>query len=231
MTSALRAISSMATRQLLGELLTAWRDAGGVAVDLESVGGVDAAKRVVAGNGSFDLVFLALDAIERLIDSGHADTQTKTDWALSEVAVAVRKGAAHPDLSSEASLREAVLSAESVGYSTGPSGTALMQLFARWGIAEQIQSRLVQAPAGKPVGALVANGEVALGFQQLSELIHLDGIDVLHPLPDGTRVTTVFSGAVVSGSSQAQEAKRLLAFLASPDTASIKQQQGMQQPA
>ena len=231
MTSALRAISSMATRQLLGELLMAWRDAGGVAVDLESVGGVDAAKRVVAGNESFDLVFLASDAIERLIASGHADAQTKTDWALSEVAVAVRKGAAHPDLGSEASLRAAVLSAESVGYSTGPSGTALMQLFARWGVAEQIQSRLVQAPAGKPVGALVANGEVALGFQQLSELIHLEGIDVLHPLPDGTRVTTVFSGAVVCGSSQTQEATRLLAFLASPGTAFIKQQQGMQQPA
>ena len=81
------------------------------------------------------------------------------------------------------------------------------------------------------MGALVANGEVALGFQQLSELIHLDGIDVLHPLPEGTRVTTVFSGAVVRGSSQAQEARRLLAFLASPQTASIKQKQGMQQPA
>ena len=231
MTSALRAISSMATRQLLGELLAAWRDTGGVTVDLESVGGVDAARRVAAGNESFDLVFLASDAIERLIASGHVDVESKTDWALSEVAVAVRKGAAHPDLSSEASLRAAVLSAESVGYSTGPSGTALMQLFERWGIAEQLRSRLVQAPTGKPVGALVASGEVALGFQQLSELIHLEGIEVLKPLPDGTRVTTVFSGAVVRGSSQTQEAKRLLAFLAAPQTASIKQKQGMQQPA
>ena len=231
MTSALRAISSMATRQLLGELLAAWQGDGAVAVELESVGGVDAARRVAAGNESFDLVYLASDAIDKLIASGHVDANTKTDWALSEVAVAVRKGAAHPDLSSEASLREAVLSAESVGYSTGPSGNALMQLFERWGIAEQLRSRLVQAPAGKPVGALVASGEVALGFQQLSELIHLEGIDVLHPLPDGTRVTTVFSGAVVRGSLQVQEAKRLLAFLASPQTASIKQKQGMQQLA
>ena len=231
MTSALRAISSMATRQLLGELLAAWRDASGVTVNLESVGGVDAARRVAAGNESFDLVFLASDAIERLIASGHVDADTKTDWALSEVAVALLKGAAHPDLSNEASLREAVLSAESVGYSTGPSGTALMQLFERWGIAAQLRSRLVQAPTGKPVGALVASGEVALGFQQLSELIHLEGIEVLHPLPDGTRVTTVFSGAVARGSSHAQVATRLLAYLAAPQTASIKQQQGMQQPA
>ncbi|MGZ5787237.1 MAG: substrate-binding domain-containing protein, partial [Ramlibacter sp.] len=174
----LKAISSMATRQVLAELADAWQRRSGDTVAIESVGGVDAAKRVQAGE-AFDAVFLAADAIDKLVAAERVVASSKVDLFRSPVAVAVRAGSAHPDIGSEAALRQAVLEAPTIGYSTGPSGVALMKLFAQWGVADQIKERIVQAPAGVPVGSLVASGEVALGFQQLSELMHLEGITVV----------------------------------------------------
>src|SRR5690606_11763603 len=106
--------------------------------------------------------------------------------------------------------------ARTVGCSTGPSGVALARLFDHWGIAEQVQARLVVPPPGTPVGALIARGEVELGFQQLSELMFLPGIDVLGPLPEPIQITTVFAGGVPTASRQPQAAQALLERLAAP---------------
>jgi molybdate transport system substrate-binding protein len=223
----LKAISSMATRQVLAELADAWQRRSGEAVTIESVGGVDAARRVQAGE-AFAAVFLAADAIDKLVAGGHVVPNSKVDLFRSPVAVAVRSGAAHPDIGSEAALRQAVLDAPSVGYSTGPSGIALMKLFDQWGIGERIKERIVQAPAGVPVGSLVASGEVALGFQQLSELMHLKGIDVVGPLPDEVQIVTTFSAGVCAATPQSDAARRLLDFMASPETAGAKRRHGME---
>ncbi|WP_311222092.1 MULTISPECIES: substrate-binding domain-containing protein [unclassified Acidovorax] len=222
-----RGISSMATRTLLAELLADWQRQSGMQAAIESVGGVDAARRVREGE-SFDVVVLASDAIAKLEAAGRIVPGSTVDVARSGVAVAVRAGAAHPPIGTEAQLREAVLAAPTIGYSTGPSGVALQQLFERWGIADLVQSRTVQAPAGTPVGTLVARGDVALGFQQFSELMHLQGIDVIGPLPDAVQITTVFSAAVVAGAAEEGAARELLAFLASPAAAAAKQRQGME---
>jgi molybdate transport system substrate-binding protein len=223
----LKAISSMATRQVLAELADAWQRRSGEAVTIESVGGVDAARRVQAGE-AFDAVFLAADAIDKLVAAERVLPHSKVDLFRSPVAVAVRAGSTRPDIGSEAALRLAVLEASSVGYSTGPSGVALMKLFERWGIAGQIKERIVQAPAGVPVGSLVACGEVALGFQQLSELMHLEGIAVVGPLPDEVQIVTTFSAGVCTATSQADAVRRLLDFIASPGTAEVKRRHGMQ---
>ncbi len=216
----------MATRQLLAELTAAYTARTGQAVAIESVGGVDAAKRIQVGE-TFDLVFLASDAIDKLIASGHVAAHSKVDLALSGVAVAVRAGTTAPDISSEAAVRQAVLDAPSLSYSTGPSGVALAKLFERWGIADTIRERIVQAPPGVPVGSLVAQGQVALGFQQLSELIHLQGIAVLGPLPPAIQITTTFSAGVCTASSRLDDSRALLAFMASADAADAKRRQGM----
>ena len=105
---------------------------------------------------------------------------------------------------------------------------ALARLFERWGLADQIQSRIVTPPPGVPVGRLVAQGEVALGFQQLSELIHVSGIDILGPLPPAIQIITTFSAGICSGSTQAEGARALLTHLASPDTTAAKRRQGME---
>lgn len=221
-------ISSMATRPLLAELTAAYAQKHpGVDVAIESIGGVDAAKRVAAGE-AFDVVVLAADAIDKLLAAGRVREGSKVDLVHSVVAVAVKAGAPRPDIGSEAAVRQAVLAAPTLGYSTGPSGVALGRLFERWGIAAQIAPRLVTAPPGVPVGALVARGEVALGFQQLSELMHLDGIDVLGPLPAEIQITTTFSAAICTASTQPDAARALLAFLASPEVAPIKQRHGME---
>ena len=217
----------MATRQVLADLAFAYERQTRVATQVESVGGVDAAKRVQAGE-AFDVVILASDAIDKLVAAGHAVPGSKVDIVRSGVAVAVRAGSPKPDLASEASVRSAVLKALSIGYSTGPSGTALLQLFERWGITEQVKGRLVQATPGIPVASLIANGTVALGFQQLSELLNVNGIEIAGDLPAAIQIVTIFSGAVCAASTQPQAVSELLAFMASPATAPAKQRQGMQ---
>ena len=228
-TPALTGISSMATRLLLADLAQAWQQRGGVPVRFESVGGVDAAKRVAAGE-AFDLVVLAADAIDKLLAGGHALAGSKADLVQSAVAVAVRAGAPRPDIGSEDALRRAVLAAHRIGDSSGPSGTALLQMFERWGVADALRERIVQAPPGVPVGALVARGEVELGFQQRSELMHLGGIDMIGDLPEGARILTTFSAAACAKSAQPQAARELLDFMRGPDTAALKRRHGMEPP-
>lgn len=221
----LRGISSMATRALLAQLVAEFEQRGGPPVSIESVGGVDAARRVQAGE-DFDLVTLAADAIERLIDQGQL-LPGRVDLARSGVAAAVRQGAAVPDFSSVDSLRRAVLEAPRIGYSTGPSGVALLELFKRWGVHEALAPRLLQAPAGVPVAALVARGDVALGFQQLSELIDMPGIALVGPLPAAVQITTVFSAGIGVRSRQIEAARACLSFMAGPQAVDAKRKQGM----
>lgn len=216
----------MATRLLLLDLLQKYQQAGGPALHLEAVGGVLAAKRVQAGE-PFDVVILDADVIGKLIASGQVLPGSKVDLVQSGIAVAVKAGASQPDIGSEESVRQAVLAARSISYSTGPSGMALARLFERWGIAEQIRGRIVTPPPGTPVGSLVAKGEAELGFQQLSELLPLKGISILGPLPDAIQVITTFSAGICVSCQQVEQARSLLSYLASPVTAATKQGLGM----
>jgi molybdate transport system substrate-binding protein len=230
-TPGIKGISSMATRQLLAELVSGFEKQAGYGAAIEAVGGVDAARRVMAGE-TFDVVVLASDAIDKLIAAGRLQAGSKIDLVRSGVAVAVRAGAPLPDISSEDAVKRAVLAARSISYSTGPSGVALAKLFERWGIADDIQGRMVQAPPGVPVGTLVARGEVELGFQQLSELLHVEGITVVGPLPPAIQIITTFSAgvhaSVAAGSEQAERVHAMLDYMRSPQAAEAKQRQGME---
>ena len=224
----IQVISSMATKPLLTDLAQLFMaQAPQFEVQLESVGGVDAAKRVQTGE-AFDCVVLASNAIDSLQAEGLLLKGSRTDLVHSGVAVAVPADAPTPDISSEQALRQAVLAAASLGISTGPSGVQLVKLFERWGIAEQIKDRIVQAKPGVPVGALLAQGQVALGFQQLSEMMGVAGITVLGPLPDAVQITTTFSGSVAITSARPEGVREMLAFWASEACTDTKIQHGME---
>lgn len=227
MSTALTLISSMATRHLLVDLAQVHAQAGATAACIETVGGVEAARRVQNGE-PFDVVVLASDAIAKLDAAGRLRPGSIRPLVDSSVAIAVPAGSPRPDVSSEAALRETLLRARAIGYSTGPSGAALMKLFERWGLAEAFKDRLVQAPAGVPVGRLVANGDVDIGFQQLSELMDLPGITLLGGMPPGLEIVTRFSGAVTANAAQPSAAQALLDFMTTPSTAGLKQKHGMQ---
>jgi molybdate transport system substrate-binding protein len=218
----------MATRALLAQLCAAYAARCGQAVQIESVGGVDAAKRVQAGE-ALDVVLLASDAIERLIASGHLLAGSRVDWVQSSVAVAVPAGSKAPDISTPAALKAALLAAPSISYSTGPSGNYLAKLFEQWGIAQAMQAKLMVPPPGHPVGSLVASGQVALGFQQLSEMLGLPGISVVGNLPEGAAFITTFSAGIPAGVApeRGKAVQAFLGYLTAPETAAAKLAQGM----
>lgn len=223
----IRIISSMATRALLADLASTYQSRSAYRIDVESVGGVDAARRIRAGE-PFDVVVLATETIDALTQEGCVVAGSPTDLVTSGVAMAVRAGAPRPSVGDEAALKRAVLGASSIGYSTGPSGVHLQALFTRWGIAQDIQSRVVQAPPGVPVGTLVAQGKVALGFQQLSELLNMQGIDVIGPLPASAQIVTTFSAGLCTASQQADAVRSMLVYMTSADAATVAKRHGMQ---
>jgi molybdate transport system substrate-binding protein len=212
---------------VLAELAGAFRARSGVDVAFESIGGVDAAKRVQAGE-AYDLAVLDADALDRLAATGRVVADSQVGLVRSGVAIAVRAGAPRPDVSSEDALKRAVLAARSLGHSTGPSGTALLKLFARWGILDEVRSRIVQAPPGVPVGKLVADGQVELGFQQYSEMMNVPGIDVLGPMPPGCEIVSVFSAGLCAASEQPEAVRALIEFMHSPAAAEAKRRHGME---
>jgi molybdate transport system substrate-binding protein len=223
----LRVISSIATRELLAELAVQYQRQCACPMVTEAGGGVDIAKRVEAG-AAVDIVVLASNVIDRLTDGGALIAGTKCDLVHSGVAIAIRSGLPEPAVGSETEVKAAVMGARSVGYSTGPSGTYLEQLFKRWNVWDTVRSKLVLAPPGKPVGQLVAEGQCDLGFQQLSELISQPGIHVLGPLPPEIQLQTTFSGAVAATCAQAARAREALQFFGSADVANIKRRHGME---
>lgn len=222
-------LSSMATRPIVGELSEHFRLAHGIAVRFESAGGVEIARRVREGAGA-DLLVLAEGALAELEKEGHLLRGTVRPLWVSQVVAAVPEGAPVPELGSESDLRAALLSAKRVAYSTGPSGTSLIALISRLGLADTLGDRLVQAPPGVPAGSLLSSGRADLAFQQHSELMDLPGVFVIGPLPGDTAISSVFGGAVLTASAQPRRARELLDLLGSDAASRIARARGMRTP-
>ncbi|MFD9125648.1 substrate-binding domain-containing protein [Kitasatospora sp. NPDC059571] len=219
-------LSSMATRQLLAELCGRLRSDRGTAVRFESAGGVEVVRRVREGAAA-DLLVLSEDALAALEREGHLAAGTLRPLWVSQVVAAVPNGSPAPALDSAADLRAALLAARRIAYSTGPSGTALVDLTARLGLADVLAPRLVQAPPGVPAGSLLASGAADLAFQQHSELMDLPGVTVVGPLPGDTAISTTFSGAVLTASTEPARAARVLGLLGSDEASAAARAKGM----
>lgn len=222
----MRVLSSMATKALLTDLFSDSTVVGDTPVDLESGGGVTIADLLRAGEDA-DVAVLALGALARLGAEGIVEEASIRELFVSEVVVAVPAGGELPTLESADDLREILLGAQRVGYSTGPSGDGLLRLLDDWGVRDHLQDRLVQAPAGVPVASLLAAGDISVGVQQRSEFTGVDGVLVVGALPPGCEITTVFAGAVASATSDAEGARRILDALGSAPAAETVRRHGM----
>jgi molybdate transport system substrate-binding protein len=222
----LTGLSSMATRLILADLAQLYEQRTETVVVIRSTGGVEAA-RLVRASEPTDVIILASNVMEKLEAEGHLVPGTRVEFARSGMAVAIRSCAAQPRIDNEGGVKQAILVARKICYSTGPSGDHLLQLIERWGIAGSVSERLVQAPPGVPVGTMLARGEADLGFQQLSELLHVPGIEIVGPLPPEIQAVTVFTAGITNTSSQREEARALVAYLTSPEAEATKRQYGM----
>jgi molybdate transport system substrate-binding protein len=223
----LKLLSSMAARDVLREMASHYQADTARAVNTEAAGGVDVAKRVHRGE-PVDVVVLASNAIDKLIEEKKLLAGSRVDLVNSGIAIAIRANGPRPDTGTEEEVRRAVLAAGSLSYSTGPSGVYLEKLFERWGILDAIRSRIVVPPPGVAVGSLVASGTVELGFQQLSELKSIPDVEVVGLLPAAIQSMTIFSGGISVSCADPAAARHLLAFMASPVTADTKLRHGME---
>jgi molybdate transport system substrate-binding protein len=226
MPATLRLLSSMAPRAALAAAIGEYRRHHAAAIEAQAAGGVDVARRV-AGGEPVDIVVLSKDAIDKLVDDGRLAAADRTDVMTSEIAVAVPAGVARPDLADEAGVRAAVAAAASISYSTGPSGRYLEQLFGRWGLLDCVRPRIVVPPPGVPVARLVASGQAGLGFQQLSELLGVSGIEIAGLLPAEIQQTTTFTAALTPHCVDVTAAREFVCFLASPGLSALKRRHGL----
>ena len=226
MSATIRGISSMATRQILAELAEAYAASTAEKVSIESVGGVDAAKRIRAGE-AFDFAVLASDALAQLERDGVIVQGSILGFAQSPMAMAVRAGARHPAISDETAVRAAMLAARAIGISTGPSGAHVVKLVRDWGLQEEFSKRIVQAQPGVPVATLLASGEVDLGFQQLSELQGAPGIEIVGVLPQSIQPMTIFAAGICKAAANATASRAFIEYLAADQSTEAKRRHGM----
>lgn len=168
---------------------------------------------------AIDVVIIASDALDRLIADGRIRAGSRVDLARSAIGMAVRSGAPKPDISTVAALTTTLLAARSIAYSASVSGTYLStELLQRLGIAEQVlpKSRRIDT---ERVGAVVARGEAEIGFQQLSELYPIAGLDVVGPLPAEVQRVTIFAAGIGAAAAHPDPATQLVQFLASQEAA------------
>lgn len=163
-----------------------------------------------------DVVILASTALDNLIETGRVVPGSRVDLVRSTIGMAVRKGAPKPDISTVEKLKQVLLAAKSVAYSASASGTYIgAEMFQNLGIAEQMKGKS-QRIVSERVGTIVARGDAELGFQQVSELMPIEGIDYVGPLPGEVQRVTVFSAGLATGATNVEGAKALIRFLASP---------------
>jgi len=223
----LKMLSALATREAYLELIPQFERANGLKVAITWAGTVDIMKRVEAGE-CYDLVIASKGAIDDLTKLGKITATSRLDVASSGIGVAVRRGAPRPDISSAESLMRALLAAKSVGYSTGPSGVYLAGLFERLGIAGDIKAKHSSVPSGGTIGTIIASGEAEIGFQQISELVHAEGIDLIGPLPAEVQYLTVITAGIPTNAKEPAAAEALVKFLTAPASKDVIERAGLQ---
>jgi molybdate transport system substrate-binding protein len=194
-----------------------------------SMGTTHNAIPVRLGRGeAIDVVIMAAPALDDLTKQGKIRADSRVDLVQSKIGMAVKAGAPKPDISTLDALKRTLLAAKSIAYSDSASGVYLStELFPKLGIADQIKSKCRKIEAD-PVGGVVASGEVEIGFQQISELRPVKGIEIVGELPPGAQRVIVFAAAIPTTSKHPEAAKALIQWLASPANSTLIQKTGLE---
>jgi molybdate transport system substrate-binding protein len=219
-------LCSNAMKTVMEELAPRFEKATGHKLAV-SYGSTNPLKARIEKGEVFDLTILGDDAIDDLIKRGKLDAATRAVVARSILGVAFREGAPKPDISTTEAFKRTLLNAKSIGYLEGGlTGTYLNVLYQRLGIAENMKSKHKNTRGAEAV----ANGEVELGVTQMSEILYQKGAELAGPLPPEMQNYTNFPAAVSAGAKQADAAKALLKYLASPDAARVMKARGLEPP-
>ena len=227
MSAEIQVLSSIATREAYLELVPQFERASGHRIATTWAGTVDIMKRMAAGE-VHDVVIISSHELDELIRQGKIEAGSRIDVANSGIGVCVRTGAPRPDVSSADALKRTLLAATTVGYTSGPSGVYMAGLIERMGIADQIKSKYRSVPSGGTIGTIVASGECEIGFQQVSELVHIKGTDYVGPLPPDLQRVTVFASGIQVGAGNAEAAKALDQFLTTPAAMAAMKRHGLE---
>ncbi len=223
----LKVVAPNAVKDTVAELSARFEKEAKHTLVLSWAGSEAISKRVSDGE-IFDVVVSTSPSLDRLAKDGRLFTASKRDFSRSAIAVAVRLGVAPPDVSTAEGLRQALLKAESIGISSGASGRYLEQLFQKLGVTDQIKHKIKQPPSGAQIGDLIARGDMELGFQQVTELVHAKGLQYLGPLPAEVQGYTIWSAAVHTGSKEPDAAGAFVKALSAPEAAAAIRSSGLE---
>jgi molybdate transport system substrate-binding protein len=219
MAGTVRVLSTYAFKGAVIQLAEPFRSLSGIAIDAEFAPTLGLLKRLRDGETA-DVLILTQEGLDELIEEGTVAADSKRDLARSYVGIAVKAGAPHPDISSEATLVASLLAARSVAYSkSGASGIYFAQLIGRLGIASKINAKAT-VTAGLTAERLITE-DADLAVQQISELMQVAGVEIVGPIPLSLQTAAVFSAGTMTGSTRQREAGRLLCYLASAEVAPL----------
>ena len=219
--------STTSAKEALIELVPEFERATGHKVNITYAGGGGLATRIREGTRG-DLFIGPEEFSGPLIEEGKLLAGTRTAFAHSITALAVRTGAPKPDISSPDKLRSTLLAAASVSYSGGASGMHFVKVLERLGIADAIAAKRVAARPGELIGAVVARGDSEIGAQQVSELLPVAGIEILGPLPAELQHTIIYGATAFPQSTQRDAARAFVSFLRSAAAHAVLRRKGLE---
>jgi molybdate transport system substrate-binding protein len=224
----LRVISSNGVKAAIEELAPKFEAATGHKLAI-TWGAANPLKAEIEKGASPDVAMLTADAIDDLVWQGKLTGATRAILADSNAGVAVRKGAAKPDIATVAGFRQALLDAKSIGFvERGATGAYIKVLLDKLGIAGAVRDKLRPLPVENPAANAVARGEAEIGITQISEILPYPGAELAGPLPKEIQLTTPFAAAVGAGTQKPDAAKALIAFVTSPAAAPVFKAKGLE---
>ncbi|MDB5609779.1 MAG: transporter substrate-binding protein [Bradyrhizobium sp.] len=227
MENVVRVLSTLALMGAVRSLAGRYEAEGGARIDAAFAPTLGLLDRLRSGEGA-DVVILTKEALDDLAAKGAVVPDSRADLARSFVGIAVKAGADHPDIATEAALRATLLDAHAVAYSRiGASGIFFAQLIERMGIAPEINARARIIPSGFTAERLVT-GEADLAVQQISELKQVAGVEVVGPIPLHLQSPAVFSAGRLAASKRVEQSDALLKYLASPEVAPVLRESGLE---